>query len=92
MRAERRNISITNESVSQFLDTRENVSKFLENLVLDYMEEEKKRYAEQDQVSQLEDRVEILQKDFEIMNENYKQERALLSQLMKIVGGKAWDT
>lgn len=89
MRAERRNISITNESVSQFLDTRENVSKFLENLVLDYMEEEKKRYAEQDQVSQLEDRVEILQKDFEIMNENYKQERALLSQLMKIVGGKA---
>lgn len=81
-RAERRNISLSSSTVNEFLDRQQNVSKFIENLVLAYIEEQEKEYAE------LKD-LEELRAEFEILNENYTQQRELLVTLSRaILGGK----
>lgn len=81
MKAERRNITVTNETVSVTLDRAENASKFIEKCILYYIEENEKEYALLEDLNQLEDKVEIL-------NKNYLQTRDTLNKLVDSLFGR----
>lgn len=69
MRAERRNITVTNKVVSDELNKSENASKFIEKCILYYLEEQQKDYVTQD--------------DFQILNRNYLEMRDILNELVQ---------
>ncbi|MDA3732097.1 hypothetical protein PBV87_11445 [Niameybacter massiliensis] len=81
MKAERRNITITNETVSITLDRAENASKFIEKCILFYIEENEKEYALLEDLNQLEDKVEVL-------NKNYLQTKDTLNKLVDNLFGR----
>lgn len=76
MRAERRNISISNEEVSKYLDRQQNVSKFIETLVIEHIEKEKVEYAKELDLEEL-------REDFKILNRNYLEVREILNEVVQ---------
>lgn len=78
MKAERRNITITNEKVSVTLDRSENASKFIEKCILYYLEEHEKEYATLDDLEDVRNEVDIL-------NKNYLQQKDILSKLVDCI-------
>lgn len=74
-RAERRNISVTNDEVSKALDTSDNASKYIERAILYYLE-----HSKQDQAT-LEE-IEEIKKKVEILNRNYLQTKDTLNKLV----------
>lgn len=69
MRSERRNISVTNEIVSNALDSSDNVSKYIERAILYYIENTNEEYA--------------TKQDFEILNQNYLEMRDILKEIIE---------
>lgn len=80
-RAERRNISVTNEEVSKALDTSDNASKYIERAILYYIE-----HSKQDQET-LEE-LEVIKKQIEILNKNYLHQKELVSKLVDSLFGR----
>lgn len=78
-RAQRRNISITDEEIDKFLDTQvENVSAYIQEAIRFYRRETEKEYAT---VADLE----ALRGEFKIINQNYKQVESILSEMAKVI-------
>lgn len=78
MRAERRNITVSSIRVTEALDRAENVSKYIENAVLYYLDEHEKEYATVEELQELFQKIEVL-------NENYYKTMEILSQISKVL-------
>lgn len=78
-RAQRRNISITDEEIDKFLDTQvENVSAYIQEAIRFYRRETEKEYAT---VADLE----ALRGEFKIINQNYSQTKIILDEIMEML-------
>ena len=81
-RASRRNICITSEFLDEYLDTKvSNVSAFLQEAALFYLEEKDNVYAKKSQIEDLDRKVEIL-------NKNYLQTKDSLDKLVNSLFGR----
>ena len=60
MKSNRHNISITNERVEEELLKSQNMSKYIENAILFYIQEHEKHYVEHDEFAKLERKVEVI--------------------------------
>lgn len=80
-RAERRNISVTNEEVSKALDTSDNASKYIERAILYYLEHSKQ---DQETLKQLEE----VKTQVEVLNKNYLQQKELINKLVNSLFGR----
>lgn len=84
MRAERRNISITNEKVSEFLDRQQNVSKFIENLIIEHIEDKQIEFATKGELEAIREEIE---RDIQILNKNFSNTKSVLEQVAKYISG-----
>lgn len=80
-RAERRNISVTNDEVSKALDQSDNASKYIERAILYYLEHSKQ---DQNTLEELEE----VKKQIEILNKNYLKQKDTLSKLVDSLFGR----
>lgn len=78
MRAERRNITVSSVRVTEALDRAENVSKYIENAVLYYLDEHEKEYATVEELQET-------NKKLKEINSNYLKTMELLGQISKVL-------
>lgn len=83
-RAERRNITVSSERVSDAFDRAENVSKFIEKCVVYYLDEQEQEYAT---VDDLEATKEELKYDMQILNKNFLATKEVLEQVAIYMNG-----
>lgn len=75
MPASRRYISVTNKDLDKYLDDCPNVSAFLQEAALFYLQEKENVFARKSDVQEIE-------KDVEILNKNYLQIKDTLNKLV----------
>lgn len=84
-RATRRNITISDSTIDDYLDTKvSNVSGFIQEALRFYIEEQDKQYAT---TEELEATKEELKKDIQILNKNFLSTKAVLDQVAKYMSG-----
>lgn len=78
-RATRRNITITDEVVDDYLDQKvSNVSAFIQDALRAYILERETEYATADEVAEI-------KKEVEILNENYLQTKDVLVKISQVL-------
>lgn len=78
-RASRRNISITDEFLDNYLDTQvSNVSAFIQDALRAYIKEQDVSYAKEEDLEEL-------KREVEILNENYLQTKDVLVKISKVL-------